>query len=206
MIRILVVDGHPIVRAGVRRVLEQAGDCSVVAEAGSAEDAVRLLGDAGADVLVVDLTIPGPGLPETLRLAREKRRDVRALVLGLRNGPDGEVLARRAGASGYLSKDACKGHLVDAVRSLASGIPWFGPTGGDVMADAEPPPRLPHEDLAPRELDVLRRIGAGQGTREIASALGLSRPTVAKIRDRILRRLGARGTEELVRYAALHGI
>jgi len=208
MIRILVVDDHPIVRAGLRRIAEDDRGITVTAEATSGEDALAALRQNVADVVLLDVSMPGSPFTETLRRLREDHPTVRILVLSAHPEDQWAVRALRGGASGYLTKDHSPEQLLDAIRRVHRGGRYVSPTLAERLAAqlGQDFVGAPHELLSDREFDVLRGLGAGRTVKEVASALDLSPKTVSTYRARLMEKMQFAANADLVRYSAEHGL
>jgi DNA-binding NarL/FixJ family response regulator len=198
VIHALVVDDQTLVRKGIRTLLELAGDVDVVGEAAHGEEALALLPAARPDVVLLDLKMPRLDGLGFLRAQRDRGRSGAPPVLILTTFDDTELVLDgiRAGARGYLLKDASLAQLLEAVRTLASGGTLFQPAvTARVLAGVCPPPAtdidLP-SPLTSREREVLRLMAGGLSNHEIASALRLADGTVKNHVSSILGKLGAR--------------
>ena len=208
MIRILIVDDHPIVRAGLRRIAEDDRGIVVTAEAPSGDDALIALRQHVADVVLLDVSMPGSPFMETLRRLRESHPTVRILVLSAHPEDQWAVRALRGGASGYLTKDHSPEQLLDAIRRVHRGGRYVSPTLAERLAAqlGQDFVGAPHEQLSDREFDVLRGLGMGRTVKEVAEALGLSPKTVSTYRTRLMEKMGFATNADLVRYSAEHGL
>ena len=208
MIRILIVDDHPIVRAGLRRIAEDDRGIVVTAEAPSGDDALVALRHHVADVVLLDVSMPGSPFMETLRRLRESHPTVRILVLSAHPEDQWAVRALRGGASGYLTKDHSPEQLLDAIRRVHRGGRYVSPTLAERLAAqlGQDFVGAPHEQLSDREFDVLRGLGMGRTVKEVAEALGLSPKTVSTYRTRLMEKMGFATNADLVRYSAEHGL
>jgi DNA-binding NarL/FixJ family response regulator len=208
-IRVVLVDDHALVRAGMRSLLGSMERVAVVGEAASGEEALTLAGTAQPDVVLMDIAMKGmTGLQAASRL-REICPGVRVIILSMHAGEEYVLQALRAGAVGYLLKDAATGELELALRSVMRGESWFSPAvsrqvvegyvqrvGGEPAADV----------LTARQREVLRLVAGGKSTKEIAFDLNLSVKTVETHRAQIMERLGIRDVAGLVRYALRTGL
>ena len=208
MIRILVVDDHPIVRAGLRRIAEDDRGITVTAEATSGEDALAALRQNVADVVLLDVSMPGSPFTETLRRLREDHPTVRILVLSAHPEDQWAVRALRGGASGYLTKDHSPEQLLDAIRRVHRGGRYVSPTLAERLAAqlGQDFVGAPHGLQSDREFVVLRGWGAGRTVKEVASALDLSPKTVSTYRARLMEKMQFAANADLVRYSAEHGL
>ena len=207
-IRVVLADDHPVFRAGLRRTLEESGGIRVVAEASTGDEALKHLRAQPVDVLVLDVFMPGMGFIDLLRRARAEFPKTRILVVSMQPEEQCAVRAFRAGAAGYLPKDRPAETLVTAVRTVAEGRRFFSPALAERLISGLDPTsaRLPHETLSDREYEVLCLIGAGRSVKEIAYGLALSPKTVGTYRTRLMRKMGADSSAELVRYAVQQGL
>jgi two-component system response regulator NreC len=207
-IRVLLVDDHAILRAGLRRVLEAEDDIEVVAEAESGERAVFEAISAKPDVAVLDVVMPGKSgidvAPQLLELVPE----LKILVLSMQDDPRYVRAAFEAGASGYVLKEAADTEVVGAVRVVAAGERYVHPTLGArlVAAEVEERKRAESDPLSDREREVLRLLALGHTNQEIAKMLYISVRTAETHRAHIMQKLGLSGRSELVRYALEHGL
>ena len=208
MIRILIVDDHPIVRAGLRRIAEDDRGIVVTAEAPSGDAAMDALKQHVADVILLDVSMPGSPFTETLRRLREAHPTVRVLVLSAHPEDQWAVRALRGGASGYLTKDHSPEQLLDAIRRVHRGGRYVSPSLAEKLAAqlGQDFVGAPHEQLSDREFDVLRGLGTGRTVKEVAEALGLSPKTVSTYRTRLMEKMGFGTNADLVRYCAEHGL
>lgn len=208
MIRVLIADDHPVVRAGLRRIAEEDDDIIVTAEASNGQETLTALRSAIVDIVLLDISMPGAPFIDTLKRLREDHPTVRVLVLSAHPEDQWAVRALRAGASGYLTKDHSPDQLVEAVRRVFRGGRYVSPTLAEQLAS-----RLgsefagaPHETLSDREFEVLRGLGAGHTVKEVASDLRLSPKTVSTYRKRLMEKLAVSSNADLVRYASQHGL
>jgi DNA-binding NarL/FixJ family response regulator len=201
-ISVLLVDDHSLVRRGFRRMLEDAEDVAVVAEAGDGEEAVRLAQELTPDVIVMDCALPGMSGLIATRTILEKNPQSKILMLSMHSEDTLVRQALAAGARGYVLKNAVNLDLVDAVRRVAQG---------ETIIDSQlsRPAALKGErdhGLTVRELQILQLIVDGRSNKEIAAQLDLSANTVAVHRANIMDALGIHKTAELVTYAIRNGL
>ncbi len=173
-VRVVIVDDHPVVRDGLRGIVEGDDELTVVGEAGDGEEAVRVVGRVEPDVVLMDLRMPGTdGVMATARITAS-HPGVRVLVLTTYDGEADILRAVEAGASGYLLKDAPTQELRRAVRAAAAGQTVLAPAVAARLLRRRPP----QEALTPREIEVLQLVARGATNREVARALHLSEATV----------------------------
>jgi DNA-binding NarL/FixJ family response regulator len=208
MIRVVLADDHAVVREGLRRILEDHADLRVVAEAGTGDETLRALSETPLDVLVLDVSMPGPGIFALLEHLKTAHPRVRCVVLSMHSESQYAVRALRAGAAGYLTKEQSPELLVEAIRKVYSGGTYFGPSLVESLVSRvrQRNGSPPHERLSDRELEVLTRIGAGQSIKAIAAELALSRKTVSTYHTRIRRKLDLQSDADLIRYTLEYGL
>lgn len=207
-LRVVLVDDQELVRAGVRKVLEVEPDMTVVGEAGDGAEMMKLLRSVEADVVVLDLNMPGRDGFEALRDLHMADLAVRVLVLSLHDDPQYVGRAVREGAHGYLLKDCAVRDLPLAVRAVMEGRPFFSPRAQEALTQVlRNGQRLdPVDLLSPRELEVLKRVAGGLSSKEIGAALNISPRTVETHRASMMRKLDLHSVAELTRFAIEKGI
>jgi two-component system, NarL family, response regulator NreC len=201
-IRIVIADDHAVVRRGLRQVLETEAGFEVVAEATNLDDARRYVRGHQADVLVLDLNMPGGSSLEHIPDIRTEFPDTQIVVLTMQNEPAYARQALSAGALGYVLKEAAEEELVEAIKRAAVGDTYLNPRLGARVA-AEPSPGPP-DGLSEREVDVLRLIALGYTNAEVGEQLHLSVRTVETHRAHIQQKLSLGARSDLVRYALEH--
>jgi DNA-binding NarL/FixJ family response regulator len=203
MTRAFVVDDHAVVRAGLRSLLGEAG-VEVVGEAADAETALAELTSLEADLLIVDVNLPGrsglDALPDLLAAAP----GAKAIVLSMQSHPRYAHQAFAAGANGYVVKDAVEHELIAGVDEVASGGTYVSPGLGARLVGDRADAARPH--LSRREQEIAGLVARGLSNREIAERLWLSPRTVENHRLRIMRKIGAERRSELVSYALDEGL
>jgi DNA-binding NarL/FixJ family response regulator len=211
-VRVVLVDDHGLVRAGLRSLLESLPDVDVVGEAADGATALTTIESAKPDVVLMDISMPGlDGLEATRRAAKMDPRP-RILVLSMHDERAYVREALAAGADGYLVKAAEREELALALAALARGQAWLSPPAAKVLIEEllDRPMRsegpVATQDLTPRQLEVLKLIAAGQSTKQIARRLGLSVKTIETHRGQIMARLDIRHVAGLVRYALRMGL
>jgi len=204
MIRVLLADDHAIVRAGLRRIIEESGDMEVVAEADTGKGAIAQAQAHLPDMAVIDITMPDmDGLEVTARLA-DLRPDLPVLILTMHEEDQYVVRAVEAGARGYITKQSAPEQLVKAIRQIHGGKRYLSARAADALAlrvALGVKGQSPLDSLSRRELEVLRRLALGHTNREIASAYNISIKTVDTYRFRLLKKLNLRNNAEVSRFA-----
>lgn len=189
-IRILVVDDHPIVRAGIAATLEDAPDLCVVGDAGSGPAALEFLAHTAADVVLMDLRMPGGDGVQATAGIRERYPEVRVLILTTYESDDAILDAIEAGASGYLLKAAPEEEILAGVRAVSVGKTVLAPEIAASLVARVRAPRGPRVMLTPREREVLKLVAAGRTNGQIALTLGVTEATVKTHLVRSFEKLG----------------
>lgn len=205
MIRLLLVDDHPVVRAGYQRLLEQAGDMDVVAQCGRVDEAVAAFAARAPDVTVTDLAMPGSGGLELIRRVLARSPQARVLVFSMH---DSAMLVRQAfetGARGFLSKGNAPEVLLEAVRRVHAGERYLSPDLPRSLLEEAAPANL-IETLTPREFEIFRLLARGESIAACAAALNLSSKTVSNHQTAIKEKLHVSTSAALVHLAIRHGV
>ena len=207
-IRVVIVDDHAILRAGLRRVLDAESDIEVVGEAESAERAVFEALANKPDVVLMDVVMPGKSGIEGMPAVLQAVPDAKVLMLSMQDDPRYVREAFELGAHGYVLKEAADTEVVGAVRAVAAGERYVHPALGArlIAAEAEERRRAEEDPLSEREREVLRLLALGHTNQEIAKMLYISVRTAETHRAHIMRKLGLSSRAELVRYALAEGL
>jgi two-component system, NarL family, invasion response regulator UvrY len=204
MIRVLLADDHGIVRAGLCRIVEEAGDMTVIAEAASGREAIRKAGETLPDVAVIDISMPDlDGLEVTQHYQVQFPR-IPVLILTMHEEEQYVIRAIEAGAKGYLTKQSAPEQLSAAIRKVHEGGRYLTAAAAEFLAlrvARGKQERSLLDSLSQRELQVLRRLAMGHTNREIASDYNISVKTVDTYRFRLLKKLGLRNNAEISRFA-----
>lgn len=212
-LRILLADDHTLVRAGLRTLLQQLPDVEVVGEAGDGHEALRLADTCKADVLLLDVALPGlNGIEVTGRVVKE-HPELRVLILSMLATEEHVLRVLRAGARGYVLKDASMTELELAIKAVMQGKTYLSPSISRAFLD-DYMKRLDEgssggnsgDVLTPRQREILQLIAEGQSTKEIAFKLNVSVKTVETHRAQLMERLGIHDVAGLVRYAIRTGL
>lgn len=210
-LRILLVDDHTLIRSGIRALLEKAA-VKVVGEAGDAAEAARLAMELSPDVILMDVNMPKVNGIASVREIRANQPDARILMLSMHAEEQYVFESLRAGASGYVLKDAAFADLVNAIRTVASGRTYLAPGLAEVVTadyirrargEVEPSGL---DKLSARERQVLQLVAAGHSSAEIGGMLHISSRTVDTHRLHIMDKLGLRSIAELTKFAIKHGL
>jgi two-component system, NarL family, response regulator NreC len=205
-ITIVIADDHPVVRAGLRLLLEAEEGFEVLAEAGDVPTTEHTLSAYRPRVLILDLTMPGGSSLAAIPRMRETSPDTQIVVLTMHDDPAFAREALRAGAAGYVLKEAADTELVQAVRLAAEGRTYLNPQLGARLAAKSPAADGPPDDLSAREVEVLKLIALGHTNGEIASILHLSVRTIESHRAHIQQKTRLTNRAELVAYVRDHDL
>jgi DNA-binding NarL/FixJ family response regulator len=200
-IRVVIVDDHPVVRFGLAAIISLQPDMVVVAEAGSGEEACTLCAERRADVVLMDLRLPGLSGVEAIRTLRKTQPDLRFIVLTTYDGDEDIHRALEAGAQAYLLKAMSHAEVTAAIRKVHSGSRVIPEGVSRTLAE-----RPPHSELSPRELEVLELIAGGLSNKEIGGRLGITEATVKWHVNIILGRLNVADRTEAIVAALQRGI
>jgi len=209
MIRLVIADDHAIVREGLKRIVADAPEVQIVAEAADGHEVLRIVREQEFDVLVQDLSMPGRSGMELIRLVKAERPKLRILVLSMHEETQYAVRAIKSGASGYLTKESAPGQLVQAIRKIAAGGAFISAEVAEQLALGAMPggvQKAPHDVLTDREFEVFRGLVAGESVTDIGTRLKVSVKTVSTHKANLMQKLGLQNQSELVRYAIRHGL
>jgi DNA-binding NarL/FixJ family response regulator len=208
MIKILVVDDHPIVRRGIRQILAETTDLHVAGEASSGPEVIEHVQRERWDVVLLDISLRGGSGIDLIGEIRRLRPETRVLVLTVFSEEQYAIRALRAGAAGFLTKESAPEKLVDAVRKIAAGGRYVSPELAEALASllAGDATGAVHERLSNRELEILKLIGSGKTVSQVAENLGLSVKTISTHRTRILHKMSMKTNAELTHYVVRTGL
>jgi DNA-binding NarL/FixJ family response regulator len=208
MLRIIVVDDHPLVREGVRRIISENKELSVVAEATDGEEGLRTIRNHPCDLVLLDIGLPKKSGLEVLTQIRSEKPQLPVLVFSMHSEEQYALRVLRAGAFGYLTKESAAVCLMEAIRKVLRGGRYVSPELAQRLAfrlrtDSGKPP---HEALSDREYQFLCLLAKGKTVSEIAADLSLNVKTVSTYRTRALEKMGYKNNAELIYYALKNGL
>lgn len=206
--RIVIVDDHELVREGLKKVLLKEPGIQLVGEASNALELFKLLEETEVDLVVLDITMPGRSGLDIISELKNLNNRIRILILSMHPEERFALRALKAGASGYLSKEAAARELVTAIRKIMSGGRYVSATLADhLLSNLDTDlGKLPHETLSNREFEIFRLIAKGKSVGQIAEELILSVNTITSYRSRMMEKMNFNSNAEIVRYAIEHNL
>jgi two-component system invasion response regulator UvrY len=203
MIKILVVDDHAVVRAGVHHFVSAISDMEIAGEAGTAEEAIRLVRSKDWDIVLLDIAMPDKSGVEVLKQIKREKPGLPVLILSMHPENRYAVQILRSGASGYVQKEALATELVTAIRTILRGHKYISPAVAELLTlDPEVNKEKPlHETLSAREYEIFYKLSQGEGVTKIADELCLSVKTVSTYRTRVLEKMNMQNNADIIYYA-----
>jgi len=203
---ILIVDDHAVVRKGIKQILSEEGDISFIGEASNSDEIFKQFYDLNWDLIILDITLPGKNGLDILIELKQRKPDIKVLILSMHPEEEIAIRALKTGASGYLNKDSVPEELTKAIRKIYSGGKYISSSLGEKLAmyldrDIN---LLSHELLSGREFQILCLIASGHTLTDIAEELTISVKTVSTYRTRILDKMKMKSNVELTHYAIRH--
>ena len=208
MINILITDDHPVVRRGIRQILEDDERIDLVLEAGDGKELFEKMKEHLFDVILLDISLPGISGLDLINEIKRTQPSASILILSIHSEALYAIKALKSGASGYLTKTSAPEELLSAIFKVSKGERYISPSLADTLAenlisDTEKPL---HQLLSSRELEVLGLLAEGRKIVQIAAELSLSPKTISTYRERLLEKLKLKTSAELIRYAIMEGI
>ncbi len=202
-IRVFIADDHAIVRAGLKQILAEERDISVVGEAETGLDAIKLFRKSRCNVLLLDISLPDRNGIEVLKQIKDDKPELAVLMLSMHREDQYAIRSLKAGAAGYLTKQSAPRELVNAIRQVAGGQRYVSAQLAQVLAAqiGEDHDKPAHENLSDREYQTLMLIASGKTVSEIARELSLSVKTISEYRSRLLAKMNLKTSAELTHYA-----
>jgi DNA-binding NarL/FixJ family response regulator len=208
MIQLLIADDHAIVRSGLKQLFAQEPDLRVVAEATNGTDTMNCVRQHQPDLLLLDINMPGISGPDLIQRLKRQQPQLPILVLSMHNEALMASRTIKAGAAGYVTKDAEPEILIAAIRKVAAGGKFIVPELAAQMLfdNNDDNQAAPHTLLSNRELEIFRLLTTGKSANDIAAQLAISNKTVSTHKTRLMEKLQLGSTAELMRYAMQHGL
>lgn len=207
VIRVLIVDDHDLVRAGVIRLLADVPDIVVTGECSTGEEALQAIAQLQPHVVLMDINMPGIGGIEASKRINERAPDIKIIILTATNEASMSKLMLKNGVMGYITKGSDFDEMINAIKQVYSGKKFISPVVAQKLAmSAVDDTKSPVEHLSRREMEVLMKISAGKSNREIAEQLNLSPKTTSTYRSRLLEKLGVSNDVELTKLSMQYGL
>ena len=208
MIKVLITDDHPVVRRGIRQILEDEERIGLIHEAGNGKELFDKLKEQEYDVILLDISLPGRSGLDLISQIKKMRPSAAILMLSIHSEEMYAINALKCGASGYLTKSSAPEELVSAIFKVSKGERYISSSLADKMADSllSETEKPLHQLLSAREMEVLNLFAAGKTVVQISLDLSLSPKTISTYRERLLEKLKLHTTADLIRYAIMEGI
>jgi two-component system, NarL family, invasion response regulator UvrY len=208
MINVIITDDHPVVRRGIRQILEDDERIGLVHEAGDEKELFDKMSKQIYDVILLDISLPGRSGLDLIGQIKKSQPSAAILILSIHSEEMYAIKALKAGAAGYLTKTSAPEELIFAINKVSKGERYISVSLADSLAeslisDSKTPL---HQLLSSRELEVLQLLSEGKKVVQIASELSLSPKTISTYRERLLEKLKLQTTADLIRYAIMEGI
>ena len=202
MFKILIVDDHPLIREGLKKILQTEMDFSVVGELGKGAEVGEFINRNECDLIILDINLPDRNGMDVLKDIKTLKPEISVLMLSILPEEQFALRAIRSGASGYITKDGAPEELINAIRKIASGRRYVSEILADKLAFdlSAKSDKILHEKLSDREFQILLLIGSGKSSKEIAHLLSISLSTVNTYKARIFEKMGMKTTIQLVHY------
>lgn len=212
-IKLLIVDDHKLIREGIESMIGGVQDIEVIGLVSTGEDAINMARDSRPDVVLMDIIMPGMNGIEASRWIKEEDHTIKVIIVTMEISKDYVSAAIKSGVDGYLPKDIGKEVLLDAIRTVHSGVRYFNDAIKKLIFEdfytvekLKTPRKTLSNQLTNREMEVLALVASGKSNREIAETLSISVKTVETHKTHILIKLGLNNNSELIRYAVKHNI
>lgn len=208
MIKVLIADDHAIIRDGLKQIISFVPNMEVAGEAGDGEEVLQKIRSLKVDVLVLDMSMPGKSGIALIQQITAVNPELPILILSMHQESQYAVLAMRAGASGYITKNTASSQLIDGIRKVAEGGTFVSPGIADKLIKQmhKPETELPHTKLTAREFQIFNMLVEGHSVNDIANILSLSNKTISTHKAAVLQKMEASTTANLVYYAMKHGL
>jgi two-component system invasion response regulator UvrY len=208
MIKVLITDDHPVVRRGIRQIIEDDERINLIHEASDGKELLEKMKDQEYDVILLDISLPGRSGLDLISQIKKIRQKTAVLILSIHSEELYAIQALKYGASGYLTKSSAPEELLSAIYKVSRGEKYISASLADRLADnlLSDTDKPAHLFLSARELEVLELISTGKTVSQIAEELSLSPKTISTYRERLLSKLRLKTTADLIRYAIIEGL
>lgn len=208
MIKVLITDDHPVVRRGIRQILEDEDRIGLIHEAGNGKELFDKMREQEYDVILLDISLPGRSGLDLISQIKKTQPSAAILMLSIHSEEVYAIKAFKYGAAGYITKSSAPEELISAIYKVSGGERYISASLADKMADSllSGSEKPLHHLLSARELEVLNLFAAGKTVVQIATELSLSPKTISTYRERLLEKLKLHTTADLIRYALMEGI
>lgn len=208
MVRIFIADDHAVVREGLKQIISEVSGMQIAGESDNGFDVVSHVATNRYDVVILDITMPGPNILDLVKQIRQSKPRLPILVLSIHPEEQYAVRVLRAGASGYLTKESAPDELVNAIQKVSRGGKYVSAALAENIlftlgTDQE---KMPHDHLSDREYQALCMIASGRTVKNIAEELNLSEKTISTYRCRVLQKMGMKSNAEITHYAFKYGL
>lgn len=208
MIKVIIADDHPIVRKGIKEILEETNEIEVVDEASNGEELLKIIPNKDYDVILLDISMPGRSGIDILKQLKTDNPDKPVLILSIHPEEQYAIRALKNGASGYLTKESDPEEMIKAIQRVHSGGKYISISLAEKLAEeiSKVQEKTAHEKLSDREFQVMCMIAAGKSVTEIGNQLFLSVKTVSTYKSRVLEKMNLNNNADIVRYALEHNL
>ena len=208
MIKVLITDDHPVVRRGIRQILEDDERISLIHEASDGKELIEKMMDQVYDVILLDISLPGRSGLDMISQIKKIHQKTAILILSIHSEEMYAIKALKYGASGYLTKSSAPEELLSAIYKVSRGERYISSTLAEKLADSflSDGDKPPHLFLSAREMEVLDLLASGKTVNQVAKELSLSSKTISTYRTRLLSKLKLKTTADLIRYSIMQGL
>lgn len=208
MIRVLITDDHPVVRRGIRQILEDDDRINHIGEASDGRELIERMMDNEYDVILLDISLPGRSGLDMISQIKKINQKTAILILSIHSEELYALKALKYGASGYLTKSSAPEELLTAIYKVSRGERYISSTLAEKLAENlfSDGDKAPHLFLSAREMEVLELLAAGKTVNQVAKELSLSSKTISTYRTRLLQKLNLKTTADLIRYSIMEGL
>ncbi len=205
--RVLIADDHALFRAGLRQLIGEIDDFVVVGEAAAGDEALRFVKEQAVDIVLLDISMPRQGGMDVMKRMRIEQPNLAILIISMYPEDQYAVNMLRAGASGYLNKDAAPEAVITALKTVRGGRKYISPDVAALLAESPDASTGPlHGALSQREFQIFFKLASGRSVSDVATELFLSVKTISTYRSRVLEKMGMHSNADLTYYAIKNGL